>query len=89
MVRLFKKQNTNKYCYFFGQRQLVSNLTSSTINIFDIKISGKGIARAGKEFISIISNEDMNDIINIKKKTLKDSGVLIDGVTETAKHKKK
>ena len=53
------------------------------------KICGKGIARAGKEFILIISNEDMNDFINIKKKTLKDSGVLIDGVTETAKHKKK
>ena len=67
MVRLLKKQNTNKYCYSFGQRQLVSNLTSNTINIFDIKISGKGIAIAGKEFILIIWNEDMNDIINIKK----------------------
>ena len=31
----------------------------------------------------------MNDFINIKKKTLKDSGVLIDGVTETVIHKKK
>ena len=32
-----------------------------------------------------ISNEDMNDIIKIIK-SLEDLGVLIDGVTETAKH---
>ena len=32
-----------------------------------------------------ISNEDMNDIIKIIK-TLEDSSVLIDGVTETVKH---
>ena len=48
MVRLFKKQNTNKYCYFFGQRQLVSNLTSSTINIFDIKYVEKELPEQEK-----------------------------------------
>ena len=44
--------------------------------------------RAGKEFTLSISNEDMNDIIKIIK-SLEDSGVLIDGVTETVKHKTK
>ena len=33
-------------------------------------------------------NNDFNDIIKIIK-TLEDSGVLIDGVTETVKHEKK
>ena len=40
--------------------------------------------RAGKEFTLFISNKDMNDIIKIIK-SLEDSGVLIDGVTETVK----
>ena len=39
--------------------------------------------RAGKRFIS---NEDMNDIIKIKN-SLEDSNVLIDGITETVKHR--
>ena len=51
-----------------------------------IKISGKGaVRRSGKGFIIFISNENMNDIIKIIK-WLKDSGVLIDGITETVKH---
>ena len=67
---------------------LVINLTSNAINKFERKISGKGTVRAGKGFTSFISNVDMNDIIkNIK--SLKDSGVLIDGVTETVKHETK
>ena len=41
--------------------------------------------RAGKGFILFISNEDMNDLIEIIK-SLQDSGVLIDGVTEAVKH---
>ena len=49
------------------------------------KISEKGAARAGKGFTLSILNEDMNDIIKIIK-LLEDSGVLIDGVTETVKH---
>ena len=40
--------------------------------------------RAGKGFTLFISNEDMNDIIKIIK-SLEDSGVLIDGVTQTVK----
>ena len=40
--------------------------------------------RAGKGFTLLISNKDMNDIIKIVK-SLKDLGVLIDGVTETVK----
>ena len=63
---------------------LVSNLTSSTINTFGRKISGKGVVRAGKGFILFISNEDINDIIKIITSSA-DSGVLIDGITETVK----
>ena len=48
------------------------------------EISGKGAARVGKGFTLFISNKDMNDIIKIIK-SLEDSGVLIDGVTETVK----
>ena len=64
---------------------LVSNLTSNAINKFERKISGKEAVRAGKRFTLFISNEDMNDIIKIIK-SLEDSGVLIEGVTETVKH---
>ena len=63
---------------------LVSNLTSNGINKFERKISRKGAVRAGKGFALFISNKDMNDIIKIVK-SLEDSGVLIDGVTETVK----
>ena len=44
--------------------------------------------RAEKRFILFISNEDMNDIIKIIK-SLEDSNILIDGITETVKHEKK
>ena len=40
--------------------------------------------RAGKGFPLFILNEDINDIIKIIK-SLEDSGVLIDGITETVK----
>ena len=42
--------------------------------------------RAGNEFTLFISNKDRNDIIKIIK-SLEDSSVLIDGVTETVKGK--
>ena len=64
----------------------MSNLTSNAIIKLERKISGKGAVRTGKGFTLFISNEDMNDIIKIIK-SLEDSGVLIDGVTETVKHK--
>ena len=63
---------------------LVSILTSNSINKFERKISGKWARRSGQGFTSYISNEDTNDIIKIIK-SLEDSGVLIDGVTETVK----
>ena len=63
---------------------LVSNLTSSAINNFAKKVSGKGAVRAGKGFTLFIFNEDMNGNIIIIE-SLEDSVVLIDGVTETVK----
>ena len=44
--------------------------------------AGKGAFRAANGFTLFISNEDMNDIIKIIK-SIDDSGVLIDEVTET------
>ena len=61
---------------------LVSNLTSNVINKFERKANGKGSVRTG--FTLFILNEDMNDILKVIK-SLEDSGVLIDGVTETVK----
>ena len=51
-----------------------------------MKISGQGDVRAGKRLTLFISNEHMGDIIKIVK-SLQDSGLLIDGATETVKHK--
>ena len=62
--------------------RLASNLTSSAINKLGRKISGTGL---GTGFTLFFSNEDIIDIIKIIK-SLEDSGSLIDGVTETAKH---
>ena len=50
-----------------------------------MKIIGKGAVRAGKGFTLFISNEDRNNIIKVIK-SLEDSTVLIDGITETVKH---
>ena len=49
------------------------------------QISGKVASRAGKGFTLFISAENVNDIIRIIK-SLEDSGIFIDGVTETVKH---
>ena len=66
----------------------MSNLTKTNENLnkFDRKMGGKGAVRAEKGFTLFILNEDMNDIIKIKK-SLEDLVVIIDGVTETVKHK--
>ena len=64
---------------------LALNAASNAINKIERRISGKRVARAGKEFTQLISNEDMDDIIRIIK-SLEDSGILINGVTETVKH---
>ena len=45
----------------------------------------KELSEKEKRFTLFISNEDLNDIIKIIK-SLEDSGVLIDRVTETVKH---
>ena len=63
-----------------------SNLVSNEINRFEIKISGKGAVRGLAPLV--VSNKDKNDIIKIIK-SLEDSNALIDGVTETIKHKLK
>ena len=88
MISKFRQKSTANVVIPLARNNLpgfVSNLTSNAIDKFDRKISGKGAVRAGKGFTLFISNEDMNDIIKIIK-SLEDSGVLIDGVTETVKH---
>ena len=64
---------------------LVSNLASNAMNNFERKIRRKGAVRAGKGFTLFIRTEDMNGIIKIIK-SLEDSSVLIDGITEKVKH---
>ena len=61
------------------------NAASNAINKIERRISGKRVAKAGKELTPLISKEDMDDIIRIIK-SLEDSSVLFDGVTETVKH---
>ena len=63
----------------------MSDTTSNAINKFERKISVKGAARAGARFTLFISDKDMNDIIRIIK-SLKDSNILIDDITETVSH---
>ena len=52
------------------------------------KMRVRGVAKAGKGITLVISNEDIDDIIKIIK-SLENSGVLINGVTEIKKHKSK
>ena len=63
----------------------LSNLTPNVINKLERKISGKGAVRVGRGFTLFILNEDMNDITKMIK-SLEDSSVIINGVTETVKH---
>ena len=62
-----------------------SNAVLNAINKFERRISGKGAERAGKGFTELISNEEIIEIV----KSLEDSKVLIDGVTEAVKHEVK
>ena len=57
---------------------MLSNVTSNEINKF-------GRKRIEKEFTLLISNEDVNEIIKIIK-SIEDSTVLIDGLTESVKN---
>ena len=52
------------------------------------KFIGKGAVGAGKGFTLFVWNDDTNHIFKILK-SLKDSNVLIDGITETVKRNKK
>ena len=87
---VLKKESTNKkkaltnIAIPLTRDNLVGNLTLYAINKLE-RISRKGAVRAEKGFALFISNEDTNDIIKIKK-SLEDSDILIDGVTETVKH---
>ena len=64
---------------------MLSNIASNRINKFESKISRKGAVRAVKGFTFFFLNEDMNDITK-SIKSLKNSNVLIDGVTETVQY---
>ena len=80
MVRLFRKKTLKNVAIPLVRDNLaglVSNLTLSAMNKFDRKINGKG-------FTLFVLNEGVDDIIKIIK-SLEDSGVLIDGFTETIK----
>ena len=63
---------------------LTTRQTSTAINKFHKKISRKEAVRAAQEFAFFISDEGVKDIIKIKN-FLKDSGALIDVVTEKVK----
>ena len=63
---------------------LVNRLASNAINTLERKISEKGAIITGNSFTVFTSNEDISDIIKIIK-SLEDSGVLIDGITESVK----
>ena len=65
--------------------KLATKATSSVLDKFERKITGKGAVRAGRGFTLFISNEDMDVIIKIVE-SLEKSGLLIDVSTETVKH---
>ena len=65
--------------------KLATKATSSVLDKFERKITGKGAVRAGRGFTFFISNEDMDVIIKIVE-SLDKSGLLIDVSTETVKH---
>ena len=66
-------------------RNTASYSPSNAINKAEKRVSEKRVRRAEKGFTLSISNEDMDDINRITK-SLEDSGVLTDGVTETVRH---
>ena len=63
---------------------LGTNFSLNAINKIEKKISGQGTVIAGKEFTLFTPNEDMNITKIIK--SLEDSAILTDGVTERVKH---
>ena len=65
--------------------KLATKATLSILDKFERKVSGKEAVRAGKGFTLFISNENINDVSKIVE-SLENSGLLIDGATETVKH---
>ena len=65
--------------------KLATCATSSILDKFERMISELGAVRAGKGFNLFISNKDMDDIIKIIE-SLENSGLLIDGASETVKY---
>ena len=64
----------------------LANVVSASVidGAIQIKMLGRSAMRAGKEITLVILNEQLDDIIRIIK-SLKNSGVLIDGVSQTIK----
>ena len=79
--------STIKYRYSFRLRQFawISNKFNFKCNKYICQKSKWKRSCQSRKRTYFISNEDMNDIIQIIK-SLEDLGVLIDGVTETVKH---
>ena len=63
--------------------KLATKVTSPALDEFKRKTNGAGAVRARKDLIH--SNEDMDDIFKIAE-SLEQSGLFIDGETETVKH---
>ena len=66
-------------------KDLLPELANCYISNKVKKISGKGVFKTGKGLTSLISNEDMDDIITLLE-SLERSGLLIDGSRETIEH---
>ena len=66
--------------------KLATKANFYVIDKLERKIIARDAIRAGKEFTLFISNEDMDDLIKIVE-TPKKSGLLVDGVAKTVKHK--
>ena len=65
--------------------KLATKATSSILHNFERTTNEQRAIRAGKRFTLFISNYFMDNINKIVK-LLQDSGLLIDGDTETLKH---
>ena len=67
----------------------LTTMVSASVIDGDIqrKMCGQGVVNTGKRILLVISNEDMDHIITIIK-WRENSGILMDGFSETVKHEK-
>ena len=65
--------------------KLATKAALSLIDKFGRKTGRRGAVRAGKGFTLFISNENLDDIIEIVR-SIEISVLLIDGATKTIKH---